>query len=324
MYEIRLGYACINTELKEIGVFTNRSASLATLKKRGISIAKERALDNIDDMIKIIIWNENHGIRFWRLTSNLFPHMENPLAIEAYTLDFAMDKLKIAGNIAKKLGHRITMHPGQFVQLGSPTQKVRDQSIKDLIMHANILKAMKLTPKDGSVLIIHGGGTFGDKNETLKRFMENFYKLPIYVQEYISLENDEFNYGIDDLLPLCEKYNIPFCLDIFHNSISDNKVDITDGLLNRVFETWKKRGIRPKIHISEQNPELRKGAHSKTLDKLPHYILRIPQKFGIDLDIMLEVKDKERSVLKMYKKYFKSRLGDNGRVYYNIKAKYLK
>ena len=159
-------------------------------------------------------------------------------------------------------------------------------------------------PSDGSVLIIHGGGTFGDKQTTLNRWKENFRRLPDYVREYIALENDEIGYSITDLLPVCEELKIPFCLDIFHNQVSKDRIPITKKLIKRIFNTWKIRGAIPKIHISEQQPGLRRGAHSKTLDKLPLYLLKLPSMFSTPLDIMLEVKDKEVSVFKMYYKYF--------------------
>ena len=58
------------------------------------------------------------------------------------------------------------------------------------------------------------------------------------------------------------------------------------------------------MHVSEQQPGLRRGAHSKTIDSLPNYLFRLPSMFKTPLDIMLEVKDKEVSVFKIYHKYF--------------------
>ncbi len=105
---------------------------------------------------------------------------------------------------------------------------------------------MNLKPKDGSVMIIHGGGTFGNKKETLERWKKNFYKLPENVRQYIALENDEYSYGIMDLLPVCEELKIPFCLDIFHNRVSKDKVPITKSLLQRIFNTWVYKGHHTK------------------------------------------------------------------------------
>ena len=319
-YPIRLGYACINTDLRESDIFTSRTLILKTAAAKGLDYIKKLAIANVDDLLKILIYNEAHGIRFFRISSCIFPHLGNP-KITGYDINFVKDKLKEIGSYAKSHGHRLTMHPGQFVQLGSPRADVVKQSMVDLENHAGLLKAMGYKPSDGSVLIIHGGGTFGDKMGTLTRWKENFLKLPLDIQQFIVLENDEYSYSVMDLLPVCEELQIPFCLDIFHNKISNNRVKITKKLMARVFNTWFIRGVIPKMHVSEQDTSLRKGAHSKTLDKLPLYLFRLPGMFKTPLDIMLEVKDKEVSVFKMYYKYFDIKMDANGKINYVLKEK---
>lgn len=323
--EIRIGYACINTSFREYDIFTSRSLILKTANEKGIEYIKKLILDNVEDLFKIIIFNEAHGIRFYRISSCIFPHLGNPqLSGSNYDLNFIKNKLKQIGKYAKEHGHRLSMHPGQFVQLGSPTQDVVDRSVVDLANHVELLKMMQYTPNDGSVLIIHGGGTYGNKPEALLRWKNNFLKLPQTIREYIALENDENSYSINDLLPFCEELGIPFCLDIFHNRVSKDHVPITKKLVRRIFNTWKLRNIIPKIHISEQQEGLRKGAHSKTLNRIPLYIFRLPYLLKMPLDIMLEVKDKERSVFKMYYKYFDIKMDQYGRVSYILKDKYIK
>lgn len=319
VYPIRLGYACINTDLREENIFTSRTLNLSSFSTKGIEYVKKLASDNVEDLFKIIIYNEAHGIRFFRISSCVFPHLGNPKLGQDYDIDFVKDRLKIIGNYAKKHGHRLTMHPGQYTQLGSKNKEVIRQSVLDLSNHVKLLKALGYTPSDGAVLIIHGGGTYGDKQVALKQWRETFLSLPYDIQQYIVLENDEYNYGIMDLLPLCEELQIPFCLDIFHNKISNEKIKLTKPLLKRIFNTWKIRSIIPKIHVSEQEPNLRKGAHSKTLDKLPLYLFRLPHVFKTPLDIMLEVKDKEVSVFKMYYKYFDVNMDSTGKIDYIVK-----
>jgi UV DNA damage endonuclease len=320
--EIRIGYACINTDLGDFDILTSRTLRLATAHDKGIEYIKKIAIENINDLFKILIYNEAHGIRFYRITSSLFPHLSNPKLIDSdYGLDFVKNQLKIIGQYAKKHGHRLTMHPGQYVQLGSTSEDVVKQSIIELMNHVNILKTMNYGPDNGSVLIVHGGGTFGDKKSTLERWKYQFQKLPIDVASYIALENDENHYNINDLLPLCEELNIPFCLDIFHNRVSKDYVPITRKLINRIFNTWKNRNMIPKIHISEQEAGLRKGAHSKTLKKIPLYVFKMSLMFDTALDIMLEVKDKQESTFKMYYKYFNIKMDITGRITFVLKQK---
>jgi UV DNA damage endonuclease len=323
IYPIRIGYACLNTELRDYNIFTSRSLILKTATSKGIEYIKQLITDNIDDLLKILIYNEAHGIRFYRISSCIFPHLGNPKFADGnYDLEIFKEKLKTIGLYAKRHGHRLTMHPGQFVQLGSPNEAVVKQSIVDLENHVKLLYMLGYKPIDGSVLIVHGGGTFGDKQSTMNRWKENYVKLPSFIKQYICLENDEIGYSVNDLLPFCEELKIPFCLDIFHNSVSKDRVPITKKLVKRIFNTWTNHGTIPKIHISEQQLGLRKGAHSKTLDKLPLYVLKLPKLFSTPLDIMLEVKDKEVSVFKMYYKYFNINMDKNGRINYILNKKY--
>lgn len=321
-YPIRLGYACINTDLRVDDIFTSRSLILRTAEKGGIDHIRKLIVDNVDDLFKILIYNEAHGIRFFRISSCLFPHLGNPkLADSNYNLDFVKDKLKKIGLYAKKHGHRLTMHPGQFIQLGSPNTDVVAQSIVDLNNHAKLLELLGYYPADGAVLIIHGGGVYGSKAEALDRWRQTYLNLPTNIRGYIALENDEFSYSVADLLPFCENLNMPFCLDIFHNNVSKDREPITKSLIGRIFNTWTRHGLIPKIHASEQQPDLKRGAHSKTLDKLPLYLFKLPIMFNTPFDIMLEVKDKEVSVFKLYYKYFDIKMDKTGKVTYIVKKK---
>ena len=69
-----------------------------------------------------------------------------------------------------------------------------------------------------------------------------------------------------------------------------------------ILETWKKRGIKPKFHVSEQG-EGRVGHHSDYIETIPDYLLEIPEKYGVHIDIMIEAKKKELAILKLYEKY---------------------
>ena len=69
-----------------------------------------------------------------------------------------------------------------------------------------------------------------------------------------------------------------------------------------ILETWKKKGIKPKFHVSEQGSG-KIGHHSDYIDILPNYLLEIPEKYGVNIDIMIEAKMKELAIFKLYKKY---------------------
>lgn len=320
---MRIGYACINLELRERDIYSTRTLIIDSIEKKGIEEAKRLALLNISDLAKIFEHNESIGIRFFRLTSNLFPHMENPRIAKlikdsgdgTYNLEFARGELERVGKIAREYGHRITAHPGQYAQLGTPREDVFEQTVRDLSLHAQIFAAMGLMPTHGTVMIIHGGGVFGDKLETIERWKKNFRKMPTSTTQYIAVENDEFQYSVLDLLPMCEELGVPLCVDFFHHSVKHvAQFDIWSGdILQRVLATWKLRGIKPKCHWSKQRADARPGTHDDCVDEIPPRLL----KWCVDnyVDCMLEVKHKDKCALAILEKQFvRSEHKLNGRV----------
>ena len=67
-------------------------------------------------------------------------------------------------------------------------------------------------------------------------------------------------------------------------------------------ETWNRRGIKVKFHVSEQGSG-KIGHHSDYVETIPEYLLEIPEKYGQPIDIMIEAKMKEKSIKKLYDKY---------------------
>jgi UV DNA damage endonuclease len=308
---IRLGLCCINNYLRmqKESIFCSRSIVLATYKSKGKVEAMDRGLKNVKDISKLIQWNENHNIECLRLSSDLFPHYTNIRNIELenrYTLDFVKDELKAAGNFAKKLNHRITMHPGQFNVVGTPTETTFESTKADLKMHADVLDMMGL---DGnSILVVHGGGTYGDKPATIKRWIKNFRRLDDNVQKRLVLENCEKNFSVIDCLEISKELNIPVVFDNHHFECykklhPGEKFENIETYIKAVLETWKKKGLRPKFHISEQNPEKHVGAHSDYIKTFPDYYLEIPKKYGVGVDIMVEAKAKEAAIFRLFNQY---------------------
>lgn len=309
---MRIGYACINLELKKQDIQSTRTAILKTISLKGAEYIKELATKNVIDLFKIIQHNEELGYRFFRITSNLIPHGENPRIGDILprdgdniiSIDWIAGHLKQIGDFAKQKGHRLTMHPGQYVQLGSPDEKIVNQSLNDIKLHAKILQKMGLTPENGSVIIIHGGGVYGDKPAALERWSRAYSHLEIWAAQYIAVENDEFSYSVLDLLPLCEQNKIPLCPDFFHHSVKHaHQFDIFDPkVMTRIVNTWYDRGLKPKCHYSEQRPESHRGAHSDCVGEIPRNILYVAKKYNFD--IMLEVKHKDQCLLQVLEKQF--------------------
>ena len=69
------GYACINMGFsnrpKSQRITTNRTMIKRTFQERGIDYASELALQNLRDLRKILEWNLENDIYFYRLSSDL-------------------------------------------------------------------------------------------------------------------------------------------------------------------------------------------------------------------------------------------------------------
>ncbi|KAL8931141.1 MAG: hypothetical protein Q9208_000245 [Pyrenodesmia sp. 3 TL-2023] len=328
----RLGYACLNTYLRFSNppVFSSRTCRIASIlenrhplrdpnepphatknrpdreqpadHRRGREFVEQLCLANVRDIPKMLRWNDRYGIKFMRLSSEMFPFASH----EEYgykLAPFASEALAEAGKVATELGHRLTTHPGQYTQLGSPRKSVIDNALRDLDYHAEMLSLLKLPDQQDrdAVMILHLGGVFGDKEATLARFRENYAALPQNVKDRLVLENDDVSWSVHELLPICEELNIPFVLDYHHHNIIFDADQIREGtkdivdLYPRILATWKRKNITPKMHYSEPCPEALTGRqrrkHSPRVATLP------PLPEGVDL--MIEAKDKEQAVFEL-------------------------
>ncbi|KAG0749729.1 hypothetical protein G6F57_004315 [Rhizopus arrhizus] len=293
----RLGYACLNTVLRKEkpSVFCSRTCRLSNALSKGIEYLQELSLQNIADLKKLIQWNEENNIKFMRMSSDIFPFATHEKA--GYDIDFAKDALAEVGALARKYNHRLTTHPGQFNQLVSLTPKVIVNTIRELKHHAKMMDLMGLD-KD-SIMIIHMGGVYGDKEAAIARFEQEYVNLPENVKRRLVLENDELGYSVSDLLPVCQKLSVPLVLDWHHHYINPGTVTDLVSLLPTINKIWMDKGIKPKQHYSES----RRGA--KTIMELRAHSDRVKNlpPTTDDVDLMIEAKDKEQAVLELYKLY---------------------
>ena len=303
---IQLGLCCLNTTLKKQNppVYPSRTMIMRMIEEKGIDELKSRILKNLEDLLIMIEWNEQNGIRVFRLSSDLFPHKTNH-KVEDYSFDFAKDLLRQVGALANKYGHRLTFHPGQYNVLGTPNPLALKKTIEDLEYHADILDLMGMG-KD-SVMVIHGGGMYGDKEATIERWCSEYHKLPDKIKNRLVLENCERCFSIKDCILISHKTKVPIVFDTHHYECYKQlhpceKFEKPDFYIPYILQSWHIRGIKPKFHVSEQGSG-RCGHHSDYIETIPDYLLHIPDLYAVDIDIMIEAKMKELAVFKLYNKY---------------------
>ena len=315
---IRIGYACLNMTLRgdktptrisvgepnKIPIFSNRSCIRKTIEKKGMDYLKDLCKKNVQDIPSILEWNEKHGIKFYRLSSMMLPHFTDP-EVERFSMDFLKEDFKKIREVADKYGHRLTFHPGQYNVVGTPDEKTFQQTCLDLKYHADVLDLMELD--QNSVIVVHGGGVYGDKAKTIQRWCSQYHRLPENVKQRLVIENCEKCFSIKDCLKIAIKVNIPVVFDTHHfacyKQLHPNETfHPPEFYIKHVLPFWKRRNIKPKCHISEQGSG-RTGHHSDYVETIPNYILEIPSRYNTSIDIMIEAKMKELSIQKLYEKY---------------------
>lgn len=287
---MRLGYACINTEMPT----KFRACRVATVEKQGVEIIKELALENFQQTKKAIEWNIKNEIYFYRLSSDIVPLATHPINTWVWYED--EDVLKITKEIKElkeKHNIRLSCHPGQYTVINSKNPEIVEKSIKDLIYHDILMELV-----GGTDIILHVGGVYGDKASAKKRFCENYLALPKTVKEKLRLENDDVSYCLEDVVEIYKQAKVPICFDYHHERCNPSEKPLQE-LIKYVFESWNGYGI-PKMHLSSGKTSPTDRSHhdyvfKEDLEKLMEFIK------NKDVDIMLEAKLKEQAVLNLKK-----------------------
>ena len=301
----RLGYACINMNLSNSKpkVTTNRTMIKRTFTDKGLPYASELALQNCKDLLIILKWNNDNGINFFRLSSDLMPWAsEYDITTLPHYTEIS-NTLKECGKYASDNDIRITSHPGPFNVLTSPHPHVVDNCIKDLTIHGQVFDMMGLSRTPYNKINIHIGGAYGDKVSAMKRFCTNFHRLPNSVKSRLTVENDDkaSMYSVVDLYEGVYKViGIPIVFDYHHHRFNTGGLSEEDAL-EVAISTWG--DVVPVVHYSEsrsieqEDDKIRPQAHSD-------YVYDYINTYGNEVDIMVEAKAKELAVLKYKQIHF--------------------
>ena len=295
---MKLGYACINMTLQAAGgITTNRGMRQKTFNERGLPHVSDLALQNVRDLVNIVKWNEEMGIKLFRMSSDIFPWMTYYDFEDLPDYDKIKNTLKGIGTLAEKYGQRLTFHPSHFNALGSPNPKVLESTIKELNEHSKIMDLMGLSTTVYNKINIHIAGAYGDKQATLKRWINNYYKLDYNAQRRLTVENDDkaSMYSVKDLYEgIYKRIGVPIVFDFYHHKFCTGGLTEQEAL-ELALSTWED-DITPCTHYSESrrkehlDESIRAQAHSDLIyNKIPTY--------GHEFDCVVEAKHKELAIV---------------------------
>jgi UV DNA damage endonuclease len=240
---------------------------------------------------KMIDYCAENSIESYRVNSSLFPHFDKCQKIVGDISPFVSQMNKI-----DKRGVVLSLHPGQFVSLGTTCPVILANSIIELQYHFFISESIGF-----SEINIHMGGCYGDKASAKERFFNNVKNSLTPSQiACLTLENDELNYGALDIAEMCERLGTRFTFDIHHHrcyTIKEKTVDDESAFL-MARKSWK--GDYQRIHLSSPRDgyttPMKSRTHSLFIQEadFPHWILKY-EKVHIDV----EAKAKEQAIFKL-------------------------
>lgn len=283
----RLGYPCVN---RTIGALADRTFRLA-------SYSDERLLDtarsNLEALERLIVFNDVHDLRFVRVSSQTVPFASHPVCRVDW-LEPLRPLLDRIGALIRRADMRVSMHPDQFVLINSPDERIVRAGLSELEYHDRLLTAMGLGWD--TKIQIHVGGVYGDTASAIDRFIDRFEALPPGVRSRLVIENDERLFGVMDCLQISSRTGIPILFDTFHHELKGDGMSTREAF-DACRSTWSEPDGAPMIDYSSQMPGGRFGEHAGAID-LAHFERMMDRLSGEHFDMILEIKDKEKSALK--------------------------
>jgi UV DNA damage endonuclease len=284
-----IGYACIT-----IGI-SGTDLSRCILKNATPENIQRIIKTNLNALESMIDYNHHNNIRLFRISSDIIPFASHPVNQVAWWDIFKEDLYRIGEKI-KSYRIRVSMHPGQYTVLNSMNDSVVYQALQELEYHSRFLDA--LGTDQTSKLILHIGGIYGDKQNAMKSFIQNYLLLPHSVKLRLVIENDDKNYTIQDVLTISSETGAPVVFDNLHHQINPPELLRSESeWINECEKTWSAKDGIQKVHYSMQKSGGQSGSHSDTIHttQFLDFYKNLPNK---DIDIMLEVKDKNLSAIK--------------------------
>lgn len=285
--DVRLGYVanCLS-----LGIGTSHTCRVANATAKRLN---ELIAVNLEELERILRFNEARGVGLFRIGSSLVPLASHPVNRVRWWRTFARDFARL-GAIAAASGQRLSFHPSPAgASLSSQHARVRQAAVGELVYSTRVLDLLGQGPE--ARVIVHVGGAAPDRASALDaahRFMD---AMPDDARRRIAIENDDRVWGASEVWGLAREHGLPFIADFFHHRVFPSKPDWSPRqLARRSAETWRALGLRPKYHVASQRADGKPGAHADFL-RLEDARAALEALDG-PADVMLEAKEKDRAL----------------------------
>ena len=267
-------------------------------------------LRSVELLHAVFDYLERNDVHMYRLSSSTVPygtHPDLPHLDYRRQLGEAEEELAGLGARARRLGLRLSTHPGQYTVLNSPDESIVAKALADVEQDARLLDALGQGPE--AVVVVHVGGVYGDREAALDRWTVAYGRLSGGARRRLVVEHDERSFDLGDVLELHRRVGVPVVFDAHHHRCKPwRAVDRLDDLLSLTAGTWPD-GVRPKVHVSSPRTELRtvgRGRAARLVAPLLDQHADFPSPWDVadvlramrrPMDVMLEAKAKDLALL---------------------------
>jgi UV DNA damage repair endonuclease len=201
----------------------------------------------------------DENLRMVRLSSDILPVYTEPTWCWFWRLPdvraYAEKHFRVVGDTARKMGVRLSFHPGQFTVLASDSPDIVNRSIEEFEYHADMVRWMGYGQRFQDFKVnVHISGRQGPAG-----IKSALTRLSPEARNCITIENDEMCWGLDASLELAD--DLALVLDIHHHWVRTGEyIDANDDRVKKVIDSW--RGVRPVIHYSVSREDVLVGFSS--------------------------------------------------------------
>ena len=260
----RIGFACKLSERDSKGNVVSvescntKTTTISWLARQNRAVAEDRLEILVQHNLQAV-YNLVYAVsklpvlrRMVRISSDVLPvytHRDWAYFYQSETRrSYLEQKFAKIGELARANAVRLSFHPGQFCCIVSNNPGIVNNSLEDLEYHAQMAEWMGYGESRLDFKInVHLSGKLG-----IDGFLAAYNRMSPVLRSSLTLENDEYQAGLDALLPLAPYVGI--VLDIHHHFINSGQyINGDDSRLQTVKDSWC--GRRPVIHYSQSHWE---------------------------------------------------------------------
>ena len=256
----------------------------------------------------ILIYLDSQDIRMYRMAADLAPYLTHPGHPRFHRqIEECEAELAAVGELARRLGMRLSFHAPAYVLLNTPDPQRRLRSVRMLDGLAAILDGMGLG--DEAVVVVHIGGHYHAHQAARAEFVRGWESLAEPTRRRLVLEHDDRRFDVLDILWVHRRTGVRLIFDFLHHQLyNPHGIPVADAMA-MCLATWPPHQT-PKIHFATPTTEMvrdRKGnPHPPRLNRHSHYInpftfidfLRSLPPMR-DFDIMIEARARDLALLQL-------------------------